>query len=59
MQINIYKKNQEYVWSVYDGPNDCELYDGVEKTLGECFEQIIQSRLLIEQKIFEQIKEHL
>ena len=50
MVVEITSKENKYYWSVYDGPDGCELYDGVAETLGECFEEIVKSRLLIAQK---------
>jgi len=36
-----------YTWTLYDGPDGIDFYEGSENTLGEVFEKIIHHRTLI------------
>jgi hypothetical protein len=49
MNIEIWHRveNDHYEWSLYDGPEGNDHYDGVADSLGEAFEQIVARRTMI------------
>lgn len=49
MKIEITKDSQteKYHWKLWDGPDGIEDYSGTESSLGQCFESIIERRLVI------------
>ena len=46
IEINYSPENQNYIWSIYDGPDGIDYTEGCELDLGQCFEQIIKFRLM-------------
>jgi len=46
IEINHNSNDNTYVWSLRDGPDGIDFYEGVELDLGQCFEQIIIRRTL-------------
>jgi hypothetical protein len=49
MNIEVWHRveNDHYEWSLYDGPEGIDHYDGQADTLGEAFEAIIAHRTRI------------
>ena len=46
IEINYSPEKQNYIWSIYDGPDGIDYAEGCELDLGQCFEQIIKFRLM-------------
>lgn len=48
MKLVIFDKSytQTYVWTLYDGPDGIDFYEGEASSLGECFEKVMESRVL-------------
>lgn len=46
MSIEIWYKNGEYHWSMYDGPDGIDHFTGTANSLGDAFEQIVKKQLL-------------
>lgn len=44
--VNIRPHTQTYVWALWDGPDGIDFYEGEASSLGECFEQVVESRVL-------------
>lgn len=44
--VNVRPFTQTYAWSLYDGPDGIDFYEGEASSLGECFEQVVESRVL-------------
>ena len=38
--------SEHYCWKLWDGPDGIDFYEGIELSLGQCFEEIIRSQLL-------------
>ena len=47
MSIEIWYREGEYHWSMYDGPDGIDHYTGTGNSLGDVFEQIIQKQFII------------
>lgn len=45
MSIEIWYRNDEYHWKMYDGPDGIDEYTGKGSCLGEVFEQILDAKL--------------
>jgi len=41
IEISYRPTTKDYIWNFYTGPDGINEFDGVAKTLGECFENII------------------
>ena len=46
MRIEITYDNHVYHWSLYDGPDGIDSYFGTELNLGQCFESIVEKRII-------------
>lgn len=46
MSIEIWYKDGEYHWSMYDGPDGIDHFTGTAFNLGDAFEQIIKHRIM-------------
>jgi hypothetical protein len=58
MNIEIWHRveNDHYEWSLYDGPEGIDHYDGCADSLGEAFEQIVAHRIMIGLEYAEDVK---
>ena len=58
MNIEIWHRveNDHYEWSLDDGPEGNDHYDGVAHSLGEAFEQIVAHRIMIGLEYAEDVK---
>ena len=45
MSIEIWYREGEYHWSMYDGPDGIDHFAGTAISLGDAFEQIIKAQL--------------
>ena len=46
IEITYNSNDNTYVWSLWDGPDGIDFYEGVELNLGQCFEQIVIMRTI-------------
>lgn len=46
IEIRHNTNDNTYVWSLWDGPDGIDFFEGVEVDLGQCFEQIITRRVI-------------
>jgi hypothetical protein len=46
MQLKITYRNGHYHWSMYDGPDGIDHYEGVANSLGCAFEKIVTQRVI-------------
>jgi hypothetical protein len=56
IQIRYRRDNDHYEWSLYDGPEGIDHYDGQADSLGEAFEQIVARRFMIGLEYAEDVK---
>jgi uncharacterized protein YhbP (UPF0306 family) len=58
MNIEVWHRveNDHYEWSLDDGPEGNDHYDGVAHSLGEAFEQIVAHRIMIGLEYAEDVK---
>jgi hypothetical protein len=58
MNIEVWHRveNDHYEWSLYDGTDGIEHYDGQADSLGEAFEQIVAHRIMIGLEYAEDVK---
>jgi hypothetical protein len=49
MKIEITKdpQKEEYHWKLWDGPDGIDERSGTESSLGNCFEAIVENRIII------------
>lgn len=44
MKIEIHYRNGHYYWILFDGPEECDQYEGIASSLGESMEEIVKKR---------------
>ena len=47
MKLEVINRNGHYYWILYDGPDGIDTKEGYADSLGQVFEQVIQTRYKI------------
>jgi hypothetical protein len=46
IEIDYQPSTEHYIWKLYTGPDGADEYEGVEISIGGCFEEIIKWEVL-------------